>query len=104
MHTADQAPLLARSAVCFITLPRSSLILIYLSHLRCGNAPLDHLPLNRITTMRKRFRSVSLPDECPWTLLVDCENALSRGVAELEDGAEWREDPEACTSGLRWLR
>lgn len=23
---------------------------------RCGNAPLDHLPLNRITTMRKRYR------------------------------------------------
>uniref|UniRef100_A0ACB8E612 Uncharacterized protein n=1 Tax=Sphaerodactylus townsendi TaxID=933632 RepID=A0ACB8E612_9SAUR len=23
----------------------------------CGNAPLDHLPLNRITTMRKRYRN-----------------------------------------------
>uniref|UniRef100_A0A8C8YLE3 Aryl hydrocarbon receptor nuclear translocator 2 n=1 Tax=Prolemur simus TaxID=1328070 RepID=A0A8C8YLE3_PROSS len=35
----------------------SSLLLTHFSNLRCGNAPLDHLPLNRITTMRKRFRN-----------------------------------------------
>ncbi|KAL8197306.1 UNVERIFIED_CONTAM: Aryl hydrocarbon receptor nuclear translocator 2 [Gekko kuhli] len=29
----------------------------YFEYLRCGNAPLDHLPLNRITTMRKRYRN-----------------------------------------------
>uniref|UniRef100_G3WIA9 Aryl hydrocarbon receptor nuclear translocator 2 n=1 Tax=Sarcophilus harrisii TaxID=9305 RepID=G3WIA9_SARHA len=30
----------------------------FICRMRCGNAPLDHLPLNRITTMRKRYRSV----------------------------------------------
>nr|XP_044616370.1 aryl hydrocarbon receptor nuclear translocator 2 isoform X4 [Equus asinus] len=29
----------------------------FICRMRCGNAPLDHLPLNRITTMRKRFRN-----------------------------------------------
>ncbi|XP_026640230.1 aryl hydrocarbon receptor nuclear translocator 2 [Microtus ochrogaster] len=31
----------------------------FICRMRCGNAPLDHLPLNRITTMRKRFRAVA---------------------------------------------
>ena len=47
-------------AVGFIRLAGSSPVLMCFSHLRCGNAPLDHLPLNRLTTMRKRFRSVGL--------------------------------------------
>uniref|UniRef100_A0A669PD10 Aryl hydrocarbon receptor nuclear translocator 2 n=1 Tax=Phasianus colchicus TaxID=9054 RepID=A0A669PD10_PHACC len=29
----------------------------FICRMRCGNAPLDHLPLNRITTMRKRYRN-----------------------------------------------
>ncbi|KAK1327747.1 hypothetical protein QTO34_012653 [Cnephaeus nilssonii] len=29
----------------------------FICRMRCGNAPLDHLPLSRITTMRKRFRN-----------------------------------------------
>ncbi|XP_060035562.1 aryl hydrocarbon receptor nuclear translocator 2 isoform X2 [Erinaceus europaeus] len=29
----------------------------FICRMRCGNAPLEHLPLNRITTMRKRFRN-----------------------------------------------
>ncbi|KAE8618172.1 hypothetical protein XENTR_v10009297 [Xenopus tropicalis] len=29
----------------------------FICRLRCGNAPLDHLPLNRISTMRKRYRN-----------------------------------------------
>uniref|UniRef100_A0AC11CGW1 Aryl hydrocarbon receptor nuclear translocator 2 n=1 Tax=Ovis aries TaxID=9940 RepID=A0AC11CGW1_SHEEP len=29
----------------------------FICRMRCGNAPLDHLPLNRLTTMRKRFRN-----------------------------------------------
>ncbi|XP_069480273.1 aryl hydrocarbon receptor nuclear translocator 2 isoform X3 [Ambystoma mexicanum] len=29
----------------------------FICRLRCGNAPLDHLPLNRLTTMRKRYRN-----------------------------------------------
>nr|XP_023408603.1 aryl hydrocarbon receptor nuclear translocator 2 [Loxodonta africana] len=33
----------------------------FICRMRCGNAPLDHLPLNRITTMRKRFRAMPLP-------------------------------------------
>ena len=52
--------ILACSTVGFICLAGSSLVLMCFSHLRCGNAPLDHLPLNRLTTMRKRFRSVGL--------------------------------------------
>ncbi|MEE6503769.1 hypothetical protein FKM82_004939, partial [Ascaphus truei] len=32
-------------------------ISINVSCCRCGNAPLDHLPLNRISTMRKRYRN-----------------------------------------------
>ena len=52
--------ILACSTVGFIRLAGSSPVLMCFSHLRCGNAPLDHLPLNRLTTMRKRFRSVGL--------------------------------------------
>lgn len=73
----DKAHILACSTMCFINLPRSSLTLIYLSNRRCGNAPLDHLPLNRITTMRKRFRSVSLSVVCSGAMLVDSLNAVS---------------------------
>ncbi|XP_053573648.1 aryl hydrocarbon receptor nuclear translocator 2 isoform X2 [Bombina bombina] len=29
----------------------------FICRMRCGNAPLDHLPLNRISTMRKRYRN-----------------------------------------------
>nr|XP_033776463.1 aryl hydrocarbon receptor nuclear translocator 2 isoform X1 [Geotrypetes seraphini] len=29
----------------------------FICRMRCGNAPLDHLPLSRITTMRKRYRN-----------------------------------------------
>ncbi|XP_062819495.1 aryl hydrocarbon receptor nuclear translocator 2 isoform X1 [Anolis carolinensis] len=29
----------------------------FICRMRCGNAPLDHLPLNRLTTMRKRYRN-----------------------------------------------
>nr|KAF6409014.1 aryl hydrocarbon receptor nuclear translocator 2 [Rousettus aegyptiacus] len=29
----------------------------FICRMRCGSAPLDHVPLNRISTMRKRFRN-----------------------------------------------
>lgn len=53
-----------------LTLPLSALLLTCVPDPRCGSAPLDHVPLNRISTMRKRFRSGGPPAGCcaprPW--------------------------------------